>query len=50
MKIPQRVHLKLAGILAVLALFVANASNGTACVFWFYQPKIPERLKEKLKS
>jgi len=36
----------LGGVVAGLAFLVAYVSVGNACSFIFYQPKMPDRVKE----
>lgn len=38
--------LRWSGIIAALALLVANFSSGVTCTFTAYQPKMPEQLKK----
>jgi cyclic lactone autoinducer peptide len=40
----SRIFSVLASTGVVIASFVANISVAPACLFYFYQPKIPERL------
>lgn len=47
MKKLTRVLIRMGGAISVLALLLGQASAARACAFIFYQPDVPESLKEE---
>ena len=41
----RRIIVGLATVITVVAAFVAQASAASACVFWVYDPELPDSLK-----
>lgn len=50
MKSSKVMVVKGARLLAGLAAKTATISNSSSCGMWFYQPKVPSRLKEFCKK
>lgn len=49
MKRLKKMALKASGVLPVVALALGKSTVSNACVLWFHQPDIPEKLKKMMK-
>lgn len=44
----KKIAYKFGKVIPAFALVVGLSTVSQACVWWFYQPEIPEKLKKKL--